>query len=41
MASFLPEKVQNLMRGGGAQKKKHQIKKNIQPIFGKVDEGNE
>ena len=31
------KKIQNLMREGG----KKAIKKNIQPIFGKVNEGDE
>ena len=33
------KKIQNLMREGG--KKKHLRKKNVEPIFGKVNEGDE
>ena len=36
---FRSEKIQSLMRGDG--KKKHLRKKNIETIFGKVNEGDE
>ena len=36
---FDQKKIQNLMREGG--KKKHLGKKNIEPIFGKVNEGDQ
>ena len=35
---YRSEKIQNQMREGG---KKHLRKKNIEPIFGKVNEGDE
>ena len=34
------KQIQNLMRGGGAVTEKH-LKKNIEPIFEKVNEGDE